>query len=314
MIQGEESLDQLINSGLGMPIMEAKEAKARGMKYYWSGKPCLKGHNSKRLTSYRACAACTYLINLKRAPEAKAYHAQIKNEALKQRTKHLISERSRQIILEEYALSGDLEKAAKKVDLTVPELNVQLAKSATFASQMNTLEKRLRVAKENDENVYRPVQKQWTKDDYRDFIRAYIDTGNIATARDAVGASASNYFEELEKSAEFAEMVKVAEPKAAQALEEKAIQLALAGNYQLLNTTLKAKLPEYKDKIQIDQNVNHLVKLSDDTLTARILDLVNRYKVLDGEFTELIEHEPQGQGNPAGLLGRVGETANAKQV
>ena len=41
-----------------MEIITRKEAKAKGLKHYFTGKPCIRGHLEKRPTSSSTCVAC----------------------------------------------------------------------------------------------------------------------------------------------------------------------------------------------------------------------------------------------------------------
>ena len=43
-----------------MEIITLNEARAKDLTYYFTGKPCSKGHMAKRLTSARACIDCMY--------------------------------------------------------------------------------------------------------------------------------------------------------------------------------------------------------------------------------------------------------------
>lgn len=58
------------------------------------------------------------------------------------------------------------------------------------------------------------------------------------------------------------------------ALEDRAYQLALAGNDKLLQKLLSVKKPEYKENIKVDMNV--VEKLDDRQLNARLLRLLNK--------------------------------------
>ena len=40
------------------PLVTRKEAIASGQSWYFTGKPCKRGHIDKRLTKYKVCAAC----------------------------------------------------------------------------------------------------------------------------------------------------------------------------------------------------------------------------------------------------------------
>jgi 5-methylcytosine-specific restriction endonuclease McrA len=41
------------------PVMTRAQAKAAGLKRYWRGTPCLKGHRAERFTSDAHCVVCT---------------------------------------------------------------------------------------------------------------------------------------------------------------------------------------------------------------------------------------------------------------
>jgi len=306
--------------------MNRPEARAQGLKFYWTGTPCNKGHHAKRRTLNAVCDACLYLAGISQANKDKAERAAERQEKIARGDlgRHTVPRKStpaeedalRERVLSVYSETGSLEKAAQAVNLTPTELNVRIARNVTLATQIYSLEKRLRATKEQEETKYTPKRIVWDAEKYDLFIRAYVDTGNIAAARDAVGASASDYFDELNTNSDFADRVKDAHPKAAQALEEKAIQLALLGNDKLLGVVLKAKLPEYKDKIQIEQTNTTYLKLPDTQLNKRIADLLNKYgDVIEGEIIErVIEPDAQGAGTAPRLTRGNGAAQDAEQT
>lgn len=293
-----------------MPIMSGKEARKLGLQYYWTGKPCIRGHHSKRRTRGNICTACGFLGSSPISTRSK------KDEVARQHLQYNIHPTQKDKFLARYAETKNLELSAKAINLTPVELNVQIARSPTFAMQIYALEKRMKSGDLKKEETYTPSSLKWTPEKHALFIRAYVDTGDIAAARDSVGASASNYFDELENNPEFASMVKEAHPKASQALEEKAINLALKGNDKLLTLVLKAKLPEYKDKLQIDQVSTTFVKVSDEQLVRKVENLYTKYRdVIEGEVVNgLIKHESQGQGSSPGILGRIGSQTDSEQT
>ena len=308
-----ETIEELITSGTQMPIMEHREAADQGLKFYWTGRACIRGHNSKRWVSSKQCAACQRIRLKETSKNFNAITAkQIREEKLRQRAVIALPVKDRQKILEAYAETGDLTRAAAAARMTLAELNVQLAKNAHFAVEIAGLEKRLNVVKQKKEETYSPSRLVWTDAVRKMFITAYVDTGDMAAAREAVGASPSNYFDELEQNEEFAKAVKEAEPKALKVLEEKAIQLATKGNDKLITLVLKAKNPDYKDKIQIEQKTQ--VTISDERLNERIAHLLGKYgQVVDGTVVaRSITNEPPGQGSVAGLLGRIEQTAGSQ--
>ena len=54
-----------------MKIISRAEAKASGLQYYYTGKPCKNGHTTKRLTKRGQCTGC-YSIYTARAPELRS--------------------------------------------------------------------------------------------------------------------------------------------------------------------------------------------------------------------------------------------------
>lgn len=49
-----------------MNVIDRKQAKAEGRLYYFTGKPCPKGHVSKRYVSTRKCSACSHAEHIRR--------------------------------------------------------------------------------------------------------------------------------------------------------------------------------------------------------------------------------------------------------
>jgi len=52
---------QDLNSQYQGPIITRKQAKELGLKYYFTGKPCNRGHTSQRLCTNRSCLDCSRL-------------------------------------------------------------------------------------------------------------------------------------------------------------------------------------------------------------------------------------------------------------
>ncbi len=146
----------------------------------------------------------------------------------------------------------------------------------------------------------------WTAENKAKLIDMYVDTGDIALARDSIGVRPSEYRREVERNEAFARAIAAAEPKAQKHLEERAIQLALRGNDKLLIAVLKARLPEYRDSLKIEQT--HLVKLSDQELDRRIRQLGG--PVIEANFTEV---EPQRQIGTSSTVGREEAARESEQ-
>lgn len=153
----------------------------------------------------------------------------------------------------------------------------------------------------------------WTDEARFRLINLYIDTGDLAGARDRIGATPSQYYRELENNPLFSDQIKAASVKAFQALEEKGINMALGGNDKLLTLVLKAKLPGYHEKVQIDSTTT-VRAVSDEQLNRKLEALLTRYHdsaILDAEFSE---HVPPGTRELAGPSGGVGPANDAEQV
>lgn len=280
------TLEEYANSARNMALVTRKEALERGLKFYWNGTPCPKGHYSKRRAKGSGCVACLYIaasINNKlMIARRSAVRKAVREEKKAEMDLKKIGPEEKQIVLERYSETGDLEQGAIAIGLTMAELNVQISRSASFAVEVFALEKRLRAAGVRPKFIVSDVV--WTPEKKALLIRVYVDTGLINVARDTIGASPTNLHDELKKDPEFAQALKDATPRAEQALEEKAAQLAIQGDEKLLTLILKAKKPEYREKIQIDQTTT--IRLSEEQLTERIGRLVNKYRIIDAEFTE----------------------------
>lgn len=130
---------------------------------------------------------------------------------------------------------------------------------------------------------------EWTAEKRAQLIEAWINTGDIASARDAIQVTPFEYSQELERNAEFAEDVAKAEPWANQILEERAIQLALAGNDRLLTKVLAAKFPnQYRESIKVDITQTAVSRLTDAEIAAKLAHYMARQNgsAVDAEIVE----------------------------
>lgn len=186
--------------------------------------------------------------------------------------------------LEAYAYHKDFSAACQAINVTESQIDARLAHSAIFKQAYDLLESRMGVKKVNTSDGF-----LWTKAKYDKIIEVYINTGDLATARDSIGVTPFAYFQELARNPAFEARLKEANPLAALALEERAIQLALAGNDKLLTKVLSVKKPEYKDNIKVDMNVTE--KLDDRQLKARLTRLLDKLRpdVIEVECTPVTE-------------------------
>lgn len=135
------------------------------------------------------------------------------------------------------------------------------------------------------------VPMAWTRVTREKLIETYIDTGDIVTARQVVGASPSEYEREIENNAAFAHMVDQAKPKADMRLRERARQLALKGNDKALIAELKMMFPEYRDTMKVEMQTT-VRQLDDKKLLAKIEQLQKRLgfgvgQIIDAEFSNI---------------------------
>ena len=57
-----------------MEIITRAEAKAQGLTHYYTGKPCNKGHDSKRYVSVNKCVQCIKYHQKKWRKENREWH------------------------------------------------------------------------------------------------------------------------------------------------------------------------------------------------------------------------------------------------
>ena len=142
----------------------------------------------------------------------------------------------------------------------------------------------------------------WNTASRQRLVDAFVDTGDLASAREIVGVTPSEYHRELARNETFRDDMKAATALAIQTLEEVAIRGARKGNERLIIAVLKAKFPEqYSEKIKVDNTHNHTVRLSDDELDKRI-----------ARYTRGLTFE-QGQGGIARLVGGTREEGTSEQ-
>lgn len=282
-------------------LVPLDEAKQRGWPLFYQAEPCRYGHTAPRYVSNpRQCVDCFRAKRGKQLISAApvAGRAEYKRP-YKQRevpttpaptqivaAAPLEPDRMEKRFLAEYAAHKDIHAAAVGAGMTAAQVIARMSWSKVFADAVRELE--IRQGIKAVPALTGPYV--WTDDKHERFIEVYVDTGDMATARDAIQVTPSEYFREVERNSDFSSRVDEATPLALKALEERATQLALAGNDKLLTKILSAKLPEYRERVNIDLNTTE--KLSDDQLNAQLLRLTNKYqgRVFDGEFVEV---EPQ---------------------
>jgi hypothetical protein len=196
-----------------------------------------------------------------------------------------------------YAELRNFDDAARSVGLTEAQMLARMSWSAVFRDAVVALEESIGITR--TPAVSGPYE--WNEDKHFRYLEVFVDTGNEAIARDSIRVTPSEFFRELNRNSEFAARFEAALPLARKALEERAIQLSLAGNDKLLPRVLSANDPKYRESMKID--VTNEARLTDEQLRADIIRLATtgRRRVLEGEFRELeppraIEAPPSDEG------------------
>lgn len=294
-------------------MVPVEEAKARGWGYCFAAAPCRYGHVAPRYTSNpRKCVDCT---RLKAGKGTIGERTGLDNHNFKNTNKRNVIvrvEKPEEVdawerrFLEAYAYHKEFKSACEAAKVTEAQIESRIAYSAPFKKAYNALEERLGIKKVNSSEGF-----IWTKEKHDKIIEVYINTGDLATARDSIGVTPFEYFQELARNAVFSERLKEADPLAHLALEERAIQLALAGNDKLLTKVLSVKKPEYRENIKVDMNVTE--KLDDRQLNARLFRLLNKLRpsIIEGTVEDVTE----ARATPViGAIGRDGSTEEPSET
>jgi len=207
--------------------------------------------------------------------------------------------------LEAYAYHKEFKAACEAAKTTEAQVESRIAYSAPFKKAYYALEERLGIKKvpENENFI-------WTDAKYSKLIEVYINTGDLATARDSIGATPFEYFNELARNPAFAARIKEADPFAHEALVERARQLALAGNDKLLTLVLGVVKPEYKPSAKIEMNVTE--KLDDRQLNARLSRLLDKLRPTVIEVTDVTVAETRAIAAP-GAFGGAGPEEESEE-
>lgn len=295
-------------------LVSLEEAERMGWPMFYIATPCKYGHLAPRYTKNpRICVDC------KRHDAGKPYiggkalgdwpekGGRISNEhRLKMRLQAAKGYRGQVIhtkasapeptkdeknILDSYAETRDLEHTSTLLGISHASIEARIAYSPVFKEALELLEKRLGIKRKLN-----PVPNYiWTEAKRSKLVEVYVDTGDLASARDSIDVTPSEYFRELDRNSDFADRMSQAAPLAARALEERAIQLALAGNDRLLQKVLSAKLPEYRERVDIEVTQ----KLDDRQLNARLTRILGKLRplqsIVEGQVTVIRDSRGTGE-------------------
>lgn len=282
------------------------EAKARGWQFFFEGTPCRYGHTAPRYVSNeRQCVDCKrekagkVAIGGKTAGEWKpAPRKQPEIPApgvlpLVGQSRAPEPDRQEKAFIEQLAVLRDFDKAAAAINQSPAVMMARLSWSVPFRQAVAELEQRYGIPR----TVPQDGPFEWDEDKRARLLEVWVNTGDIATALDAIRVTPAEFFREAQRNQGFAAKLDAAEVLAVKALEWRAKQLALAGNDKLLTMVLKASDPKYKDSLNL--NVNVMDKLTDDQLRTRLRQLrATQGAVIDGEFT--VSRRDESESAPGG--------------
>lgn len=229
-----------------------EEAQARGWSMYWDGAACRYGHQAARYTSNRRrCSGCDRAkAGLRQVyPTSKAQTFKPDAHIARKQPDGSVAAApaapaaaaaaltKKQIgFLTEFSSTGSLEAAAKSVGMSPVEIETERLTFAPFETAC--------AAKSVPHHVAPSPEFVWTPAKHRLYVRTLIDSGLHQTARDAVGCTPSQYYEQLEGNTDFRETVARAEPLAARAVKDALLKSGLGGQHQSLIRLLELQEAE----------------------------------------------------------------------
>jgi hypothetical protein len=271
------------------------EAQQRGWKHFYDGRRCRFGHQAPRnVVNPDLCIDCRRIREGKspiagkasgtaEEKEKRSYEKSATYDEKRFTPRPIEADALEKRFLTHYAETKDLRGAALLAGITEAQVHMRLSTSAVFRAATNDLEARLKIRP----TVPDPIDFQWDDDKRTRLITVYVDTGDISTARDSIRVTPTELYKELSRNAAFQARLDEAAPLALNALEERAIQFALAGNDKLLSKVLSAKKPEYRERLNVDMNVTE--KLTDEQLDNQLRRLVLAARRRDAVDAVLIE-------------------------
>lgn len=208
--------------------------------------------------------------------------------------------------LKVYAEKRDFAAAALECGKTMAYFQAVLSYSKPFRDAVTFMEEQYGMS----HTLSLTDDFDWTDDKRVVLINVYINTGDLAEALRVTGCSNRHYLQELQDNPEFASAMERAQEIALQMLDREAISRALKGDSRLLQRVLEAKVPEYRQRL--DLNVT-AAKLSDAQINERIAQLCTKHSIsvddaLEGEF---VEHDA---GRALAAPGAVGSEGPARST
>lgn len=203
-------------------------------------------------------------------------------------------------LLAKIADLGDIDAAAAACGWTRGQVDGRASANEKFATALNSLCERNLIPR----TIKPAAAFTWTPEKKRNVLKSYVDSGLMLTARETVGASASDLFAQMDADLEFAAAIEAARPRAAQTLAERAAQAATQGRIDLLKY-LEAQAPK-------DGDVSNM---SVEQMNVEIRQLIDRFDkqglihhqyvyrhAKTGAQIDLREYEPVDSSNNSDLV------------
>jgi hypothetical protein len=225
------------------------ESQARGWSLYWTGAACRYGHMAARSTSNpKICSDCVRVKEGKPAIYPKSRVQEFRT-LTKDSAGPAVTQAAAPVappappepssadkrFLSSYAEHRDLTAAAQAVGSTAALIAGRRSHDTALDTAMAKLECDLSIPK------YTPPPRitnadafPWTAELERQFCRRYVDCGLIEQVRAELSVSASDFYDHVQRSSEFAALVEQARPFAKETLKERALEDAKRGNDKLL--------------------------------------------------------------------------------
>lgn len=221
------------------------EAIHRGWRYFFEGRACPSGHIAPRpVKNPSSCVDCDHIrsgrptIGRVGPPEVRKSGrpptrvpgrlspTRAKNEGLRP----VEPSKGQKAFLTAYAELKDFDAAAKKVGITPSVIESQLCYSPVFRDAFKALEERTGVRHQ----VNFDEDFEWDEGKEAFFIRTYVNTGLLESARDSIRVTNFDFEEHLKDSPDFAAQVKEAEPLAIKLIKGRALRAIMDGNPQAI--------------------------------------------------------------------------------
>lgn len=301
-------------------LVSLDEAKARGWSRFWDSRACRYGHQaSRKVANPASCSDCDRekaaqppiyprsraqeFYTAPRRPPKVAPLAVVNPGAPSTPNaapappvlimpapvpKAPEPDATDKAFLTKYAELRDLEAAALACGVTAAQINSRRSHQKPLDESMTRLEAELAIPK----YVPAPTDFEWDEDKRARLLEAYVDSGNLAIARDAIKCTPSQLWRELDANPKFSAQLDAARVRAAQVFEEVAHAQALAGNDRLLPIVLKAERPDkYTERQRLDV-FSENSRLTDEQLNTRLFTLLERAGVTLVEDARPIDVTP----------------------